>query len=174
MKHLSEEIKRLYIDGCTVKEISEMLEVKQGSLKKFIQRNLKEYKYINIENKTVKKFKKYENIKRLYIKGYNAKEIADYLAFTHKYMREYISENLKVYRAEHIKNRNINKEIVKAVDNTNNSFMSNSSFLNWNRQSYDYNKNGNIVFNEKRGSRVKDVPKTFFKKEGMIFHLEEV
>ena len=103
-----------------------------------------------------------EHIKILYTKGYNAKEIAELLVYTHSYMREYISKNLSEYKIEHKKNRVIKKEMIRAVDNMNNSYISNSAILEWNRQSYDYNENGNIVFNEKHGARPLDLPKTFY------------
>ena len=90
------------------------------------------------------------------------KEIAELLVYTHSYMREYISKNLSEYKIEHKKNRVIKKEMIRAVDNMNNSYISNSAILEWNRQSYDYNENGNIVFNEKHGARPLDLPKTFY------------
>ena len=73
-----------------------------------------------------------------------------------------ISKNLSEYKIEHKKNRVIKKEMIRAVDNMNNSYISNSAILEWNRQSYDYNENGNIVFNEKHGARPLDLPKTFY------------
>ena len=130
------------------------------------QRNLKEFKEINkqnrIKNEEYKKQIHKEHIKILYTKGYNAKEIAELLVYTHSYMREYISKNLSEYKIEHKKNRVIKKEMIRAVDNMNNSYISNSAILEWNRQSYDYNENGNIVFNEKHGARPLDLPKTFY------------
>lgn len=165
MKELHEYIKQFYIEGYTSKEIAEKLEIKHESLKKYISRNLKEYKEINSKNKVLKKYNK---IKELYLKGYNAKEIANILDFTHKYIREYISKNLKEYKLEHIKNREINRTIIKAINNMNNSYIGNSALLKWNRQSYDYNENGNIVFNEKHGTRTLDLPKTYYKRSGII------
>ena len=44
----------------------------------------------------------------------------------------------------------------------NNSFISNSSLLKYNRQSYKYNKNNNLVFNEERGRKPIDLPKTYY------------
>ena len=139
---------------------------KYENVQKYIQRNLKEFKEINkqnrIKNEEYKKQIHKEHIKILYTKGYNAKEIAELLVYTHSYMREYISKNLSEYKIEHKKNRVIKKEMIRAVDNMNNSYISNSAILEWNRQSYDYNENGNIVFNEKHGARPLDLPKTFY------------
>lgn len=165
MKKFHECIKNFYIEGHTSKEISEKLDIKYDSLKKYINRNLKEYKQINAKNKALKKHIK---IKELYLKGYNAKEIAEILNFSHKYMREYISKNLKEYKLENMKNREINRTIIKAINSMNNSFIGNSALLKWNRQSYDYNENGNLVFNENRGIRTNDLPKTYYKRHGII------
>ena len=146
--------------------IANKLGHKYENVQKYIQRNLKEFKEINkqnrIKNEEYKKQIHKEHIKILYTKGYNAKEIAELLVYTHSYMREYISKNLSEYKIEHKKNRVIKKEMIRAVDNMNNSYISNSAILEWNRQSYDYNENGNIVFNEKHGARPLDLPKTFY------------
>ena len=156
------DIKDLYVVGYNAREIANKYE----NVQKYIQRNLKEFKEINkqnrIKNEEYKKQIHKEHIKILYTKGYNAKEIAELLVYTHSYMREYISKNLSEYKIEHKKNRVIKKEMIRAVDNMNNSYISNSAILEWNRQSYDYNENGNIVFNEKHGARPLDLPKTFY------------
>ena len=147
------DIKDLYVVGYNAREIANKLGHKYENVQKYIQRNLKEFKEINkqnrIKNEEYKKQIHKEHIKILYTKGYNAKEIAELLVYTHSYMREYISKNLSEYKIEHKKNRVIKKEMIRAVDNMNNSYISNSAILEWNRQSYDYNENGNIVFNEK-------------------------
>ena len=159
-------IKDLYVVGYNAREIANKLGHKYENVQKYIQRNLKEFKEINkqnrIKNEEYKKQIHKEHIKILYTKGYNAKEIAELLVYTHSYMREYISKNLSEYKIEHKKNRVIKKEMIRAVDNMNNSYISNSAILEWNRQSYDYNENGNIVFNEKHGARPLDLPKTFY------------
>ena len=160
------DIKDLYVVGYNAREIANKLGHKYENVQKYIQRNLKEFKEINkqnrIKNEEYKKQIHKEHIKILYTKGYNAKEIAELLVYTHSYMREYISKNLSEYKIEHKKNRVIKKEMIRAVDNMNNSYISNSAILEWNRQSYDYNENGNIVFNEKHGARPLDLPKTFY------------
>lgn len=160
------DIKDLYVVGYNAREIANKLGHKYENVQKYIQINLKEFKEINkqnrIKNEEYKKQIHKEHIKILYTKGYNAKEIAELLVYTHSYMREYISKNLSEYKIEHKKNRVIKKEMIRAVDNMNNSYISNSAILEWNRQSYDYNENGNIVFNEKHGARPLDLPKTFY------------
>ena len=171
------DIKDLYVSGYNAKEIADELGCKHPNVQKYIQRNLKEFKDNHKKNRLKKEgYKKQihkEYIKTLYIKGYTAKEIAELLGFTHSYMREYISKNLSEYKIEHKKNRAIKKEMIKAVNNMNNSYIGNSAILDWNRQSYDYNENGNIVFNEKHGARPLDLPKTYYKRDSVIVNLGE-
>lgn len=171
------DIKDLYALGYNAKEIANKLGYKHENVQKYIQRNLKELKDINKQNRIkkeeYKKQKHKEHIKILYTKGYNAKEIAELLVYTHSYMREYISKNLCEYKNEHKKNRAIKKEMIKAVNNMNNSYIGNSAILDWNRQSYNYNENGNIVFNEKHGARPLDLPKTYYKRNSVIVNLCE-
>lgn len=175
---MKETIRELYIKGYNSNEIGNILKMNSNTVRTFINRNLKELKKINEEQKKIrydiKKNNEIDSIKKLYLKGYNSKEISKILGKSHSLIRKYISKNLlKKYGLEHRKTREINKSIIKAVDTMNNSYIPNSSFINWNRQSYDYNKNGNLVFNEGRGIRPKDVPKTFYQKSGMINNLEE-
>ncbi len=176
-KYTDFNIKDLYILGYNAKEIADEVGHKYENIQKYIQRNLKEFKDKHKKNRLKKEeYKKQihkEHIKTLYIKGYNAKEIAGLLSFSHSYMREYISKNLSEQKIEHKKNRAIKKEMIKAVNNMNNSFIGNSAILDWNRQSYDYNENGNIVFNEKHGARPLDLPKTYYKRDSVIVNLGE-
>ncbi|MGX4601679.1 hypothetical protein [Faecalimicrobium sp. JNUCC 81] len=74
---------------------------------------------------------------------------------------------------EHRKNRDLNKFIIKAINQDYNSYIGSNALLRWNRQSYDYDKNGNLVSNKKRGTKPKDLLKSFSKKGGMINNLEE-
>lgn len=114
-----------------------------------------------------------EKIKRMYIMGLNYDEIADRLNYNKSSVRSCINRNFSNFRFEHRKNRDLNKSMIKAINQENNSFIGNRALLKWNRQSFNYNKNGNLVFNERRGKRPKDLPKSFSKKDGMINNLEE-
>ncbi|WP_343101983.1 hypothetical protein [Romboutsia sp. MSSM.1001216sp_RTP31141st1_G3_RTP31141_220114] len=174
---MKETIRELYINGYNSNEIGNILGMNSNTIRSFINRNLKELKKVNEEQKKIrndiKKNDKIVDIKKLYLKGYNAKEIAKMIGDSHSLVRKYISQNLlRKYGLEHRKTRELNKSIIRVVDNINNSYIPNRPFLNWNRQSYDYNKNGNLVFNEKRGIRPKDAPKTFYKKNCMINNTE--
>ena len=162
---MDDKIKKLYMNGFTYIEIAKQLNTSEIKIKHIIDIRLNNYKELHLRNK-LKRDNLYKScnfdIKDLYVVGYNAREIAELLVYTHSYMREYISKNLSEYKIEHKKNRVIKKEMIRAVDNMNNSYISNSAILEWNRQSYDYNENGNIVFNEKHGARPLDLPKTFY------------
>lgn len=166
----NEKVKELYIDGYGAKEIANLLNDNYDRVRQYINRHLKEYKNVHLENKSTIMN---ENIKNLYIRGYTAKEISQITNTSYATIRKHISLNLSTHKKEHLENKNRNREIIKAIDNMNNSYIPNSSFLSWNRQSYDYNKNGNLVFNENRGNRPKDVPKTFYQKDGAINNGEE-
>lgn len=109
-----------------------------------------------------------DEVKELYVRGYNAKEIANILKnrgqinIKSDTVQRCINRNFYKLKSEHKKNRDINKDIKKSIDNMNNSFMSNSSLLKMNRQRYNYNKNGNLVFDESIGKRPYDLPKTYY------------
>lgn len=109
----------------------------------------------------------------MYVKGLNYKEIAKAMNYKSDSVRQCIHRNFRHLSFEHRKNRDLNKSIIRAINQDNNSYIGSNALLRWNRQSYDYNKNGNLVFNEKRGTRPKDLPKSFSKKDGMINNLEE-
>lgn len=170
---MKNKIKELYLKGYSAREIADELEKKEGSIKMFINRNLKEFNKLHKEQSKLRKalqnLNEFEAIKELYLKGYNAKEIAMLRNVTHGYMRGYISQNLKKYSFEHRKARDLNKSIIKAINTMNNSYMSNQSFLRQNRQSYNYDKKGNLEFDEvTRGTRPTDVPKKIYRKSNII------
>lgn len=166
---MREKIKQLYIEGYNSKEIAEKTGKTQVSVQKFIQRNMKQFKKAHLEQRKIRESQiegnKIERVKSLYLRGYNAKEIAEILCVSHQYIRVLISKNLKEFGFEHRKARALNKSIKKAIDTKNNSYMCNTAFLKQNRQSYKLNKNGNLVFDEEtRGTKTEDVPKAFYKR----------
>ncbi|MEF9991314.1 MAG: hypothetical protein RR835_02355 [Peptostreptococcaceae bacterium] len=166
-------IRELYITGYSVSEIAAELKRKEGSVKMFINRNLKDFKKVHDEQKRIreglKKIDDFEFIKEKYIEGYNAKEIALILEKSHGYIRNYISKNLKEYGFKHRKARDLNNEIRKAVKSLNNSIMSNSAILKQNRQSYRYDKKYNIEFDEQsRSAKPDDMPKKFYRKSSIV------
>ena len=170
---MKNKIRELYIKGYSVKEIAVELKRSEGSVKMFITRNLKDFKKVHQEQlrirKGIKKLSQFDFIKEKYLEGYNAKEIATMLNLKHGYIRNYISENFKQYGHKHRKARDLNKTIKKVVSSMANSYMSNSSLLRQNRQSYKYDKKGNIEFDETtRSARPSDMPKKFYRKNCII------
>lgn len=168
---MREKIQQLYIEGYSAKEIAYKLGKTEVSVKKFISRNLKQFKQIHNEYRELRQSNTNENIdkiQKLYLKGYNAKEIGKLMCLSHGYIRNLISKHLKEYGQEHRKARDLNKSIIKAINTINNSYIGNSALLKQNRQSYIYNKNDNLVFDEEtRGTRPDDIPKVFYKRNSM-------
>lgn len=167
-KHMREKIKKLYLDGYSSKDIANEVGKSEPSIKKIINRNFKQFKEIHDKNQKIKKESNQnvlvKKIKELYLRGYNAKEIAGILGYSHGYIRNIISENLKEECVEHRKKRAFNNSIKKSINNLNNSYISNSALLKINRQSYKYNENNNLVFDEEtRGKRPEDIPKVYYK-----------
>lgn len=106
-------------------------------------------------------------VKELYLKGYNSKEISKILSAGNQIVKSdtiqrCINRNFSDFKFEHRKARNLNRDIKRSIDTMNNSFISNSSLLKYNRQSYRYNKNGNLVFDERIGRKPDDLPKTYY------------
>lgn len=171
---MKDKIRELYIKGYSAKQISAELKKSEGSIKMFIKRNFKDFKKVHEEQKRIreglKKLNESEYIKEKYVEGYNAKEIANILGKSHGHIRNYISKNLlKKYGFQHRKARDLNKDIKKAVRSFNNSFMSDSALLKQNRQSYKYDKNYNIEFNEDtRSARPDDAPKKYYRRNSII------
>lgn len=131
---------------------------------KFTSERIEEYISSNlIKSKKEHKYARKKRIEDYYIRGLNAKEIAKRILIKSDTIQRHINRHLYMYKDQHSKNRIENRYIKKAIDNTNNSYISNSSLLKQNRQAYTYNKNLNITFDEKvNGVRTIDTPKTFY------------
>lgn len=169
---LKAKIKELYLLGHSSKQIADILGKKDATIRKFINRNLKEFDKLHEEKaKLIRantKLDVKEKIKELYLKGYNAKEIAKMLQKSHGYIRNLISTNLRECSKDHRKARDLNKSIINAINSMNNSYISDASLLRQNRQSYKYDKNFNLVFDEEsRSTRPHDVPKKFYRREAI-------
>ncbi|MCE0593416.1 hypothetical protein LWE76_00160, partial [Clostridioides difficile] len=119
-------------------------------------RNCEDLKMIHKKNN--EKIVDIETVRRLYSKGYNAKEIADTLN------KEANTVNLCIYRncvdlkKIHEENRIIRKDTLKLLDRHNKTYINDGSLLKYNRQSYKNGKNGDIKFDDKRGSKPYDIP----------------
>ncbi|HBF9262905.1 TPA: hypothetical protein OUL50_002002 [Clostridioides difficile] len=52
---------------------------------------------------------------------------------------------------------------MKLLDRHNKTYINDGSLLKYNRQSYKNDKNGNLKFDDKRGSKPYDIPKKYKK-----------
>ena len=164
---MRDKIREMYLDGYTTKEIAKELNKSEGSVKMFIRRNLKGFEKIHKKQLEIKKCmlktNRLDRIKTLYVKGFNAKEIANILNESHGHIRNTINLNFKEFRNEHIKARDLNKSILKTVRRMNNSYMSYLSLIKQNRQSFKYYKNDNLEFDkENRENKPADIPKKIY------------
>lgn len=151
-----EEIRKLYSKGYNAKEIAHVLHKNIDMIEKNIIRNCGDLKKIHKKNN--EKAVDIEAVRRLYLKGYNAKEIADTLN------KEANTVNLCIYRncvdlkKIHEENRIIRKDTLKLLDRHNKTYINDGSLLKYNRQSCKNGKNGDIKFDDKRGSKPYDIP----------------
>ncbi|MCC0664962.1 hypothetical protein, partial [Clostridioides sp. ZZV15-6597] len=151
-----EEVRKLYLKGYNAKEISTILSKDSNTINLCIYRNCEDLKKIHKKNN--EKVVDIETVRRLYLKGYSAKEIADTLN------KEANTVNLCIYRncidlkKIHKENKIIRKDTLKLLDRHNKTYINDSSLLKYNRQSYENDRNGNLKFDERRGSKPYDIP----------------
>ncbi|HAU4845819.1 TPA: hypothetical protein KPG21_000006 [Clostridioides difficile] len=156
-----EEIRKLYSEGYNTKEIARVLHKNIDMIEKNIIRNCGDLKKIHKKNN--EKAVDIEAVRRLYLKGYSAKEIADTLNKETNTVNLCIYRNCEDLKKIHKENRIIRKDTLKLLDRHNKTHISDSSFLKYNRQSYENDRNGNLKFNDKRGLKPYDIPKKYKK-----------
>lgn len=98
-------------------------------------------------------------IKELYIRGLTSSEISKRIDENIESIQKCITRNFKEYKEIHNLNRNNYKETIKAVNKMNKKFISDDALLKMNRQSYKYDSDYNLIFNEERGKIPNDLPK---------------
>lgn len=158
-------VKSLYSEGYSFEEIANQLGKSEILIRKTVDENFEE---IKIERKAEEKDIFLGKIKSLYLKGYNAKEISEMIGYSHTRIRRLISQNFNDLLEEHYKAREYNSSVKKSINHTINSFISDSALLKINRQSYKYNKNYNLVFDEEtRGKRTDDIPKVYYRRKNI-------
>ncbi|HDX7085982.1 TPA: hypothetical protein RQA65_003493 [Clostridioides difficile] len=155
------EVRKLYTKGYNAKEIAHILHKNIDMIEKNIIRNCEDLKKIHKKNN--QKIVDIETIRRLYTKGYSAKEIADTLNKETNTVNLCIYRNCEDLKKIHKENRIIRKDTLKLLDRHNKTHISDSSFLKYNRQSYENDRNGNLKFNDKRGLKPYDIPKKYKK-----------
>lgn len=153
------KIKELYEEGYIAREIAEKLDERVDTIRYQIYKNFNESKNTHKLNRI--KNRPGDEIKNLYVKGYNISEISKILELDKNNVKMHVSRNLGPFKVQHEKSRKENEEIKKVVSKMSKSFISDQSLLKINRQSYNYNKNYDLVFNESRGERPFDLPKRY-------------
>lgn len=88
-----------------------------------------------------------EKVKKLYLAGYNAPEIADIYGFKKDTVKKCIQRNFKHYELWHKRARFEKLEIEKATNYEATKCMSDSTFVKKNKSAYRTEKNGDIVAN---------------------------
>lgn len=88
------------------------------------------------------------DIKKLYLNGYNAKQISSTLEVTVESVRKYIQRNFDHLKRKHEVAVIARKETVKAVNYEASKCMSDKSFVKKNRSIYKTKINGDIVINK--------------------------
>ena len=92
-----------------------------------------------------------DNVKKLYLNGYNANQIAKKLKYNVEAVRKCIQRNYSSLEDQYKHKISIieQKETLKAVNYEANRYMSDKSFILKNRSIYETKSNGDIVVNRK-------------------------
>ena len=84
-------------------------------------------------------------VRKLYIEGYNAKEISEKLDITHDSARKCINRNFKDLKSTHEKSKQVRKDIARIAKEETKKYMPDSTFVKKNRSIYETNpKTGDI------------------------------
>lgn len=162
IENRTKEIKRLYEMGYVAREIAEQIDERVDTVRYQIHKKFKDSRGTHRLNK--ENNRPGDKIKDLYVKGYNSAEISKVLKLDKNNVKMHVSRNLSSFRDQHDKARKENEDIKRLVSRMSKNYMNDYSLLKMNRQSYDYDKNYDLVFNEKsRGIRPCDLPKKYKK-----------
>jgi len=89
-----------------------------------------------------------EEIKKMYLDGFNAPEIAKKLKEDKDTIKKCIQRNFKDFRLKHEIAAVQRREVIKAINYESTKFMGDSTFIRKNRSIYKTNLNGDIVINK--------------------------
>ena len=90
-----------------------------------------------------------ERVKKLYLSGYNAVQIAKIISSKTEAVRKCIQRNFSELSIEHQNAVTVRKEAIKAINYESNRCMSDRTFIMKNRSAYITEKDGDIVLNRK-------------------------
>ena len=103
-----------------------------------------------------------DKVKKYYLNGYNAVQIADILNAKVEAVRKCIQRNLKEFKNDHKIAQIRDKEILKITAREARQSMSDAEFIKRNSSIYKTNKNGDMVLDRKKSGTVPfDVPTRF-------------
>lgn len=153
-----QKIRALYEEGYIPSEIASKIDEKVDTVRNHIYKNFKGSRAIHLENREKRPNDK---IKDLYCKGYTIVEISKILNIKRDNVKNHYYRNLTEYRPKHEEARNLNNEIKQLVERQCKDYISDHALLKINRQSYDYDKNNDLVYNEKRGAIPGGLPKKY-------------
>lgn len=88
---------------------------------------------------------------KLYITGYNARQISKILCVNVESVRKCIQRNYSHFRNRHQEALRERKDSIKAINYECNRFISDKSFIQKNRSIYKTKENGDIVLNKDLG-----------------------
>lgn len=160
-KSIIEELRKLYSEGYNAKEIADILNKNINMIKKCICRNCEDLK--NLHKTNNENVVDIETVRRLYLKGYDSKEIADISNKDSNTVNLCIYRNCVDLKKIHKENQRIRKDTLKLLDRYNKTYINDSSLLKYNRQSYKNDKNNNLEFDSSRGEKPYDIPEKYKK-----------
>lgn len=103
-----------------------------------------------------------EKVKELYLKGYNAVQIAVTLKCKDSAVRKCISRNFKEFKTSNIAEKIRQKEVKRITLHESKQYMSDADFIKRNRSIYKTNKDGDIVLDKSVAPVVSfDTPRRF-------------
>lgn len=88
---------------------------------------------------------------KLYITGYDARQISEILCVNVESVRKCIQRNYSHFRNRHQEALRERKDSIKAINYECSRFISDKSFIQKNRSIYKTKENGDIVLNEDLG-----------------------
>lgn len=161
-------IKNLYINGYTAKEIADILNLKADNVKKIIQNNFKDLK--EEHEFQLNERRNIENIKMLYLKGYNSIEISKMLNIKSVNVQRIIQRKFQALKQINEHNFFLRKEVEKVLNYENSRFIGDSQLVKKNINVYDTNLAGDRVLNKKNGYiYTSDMPVKLINENGQAY-----
>lgn len=105
-----------------------------------------------------------EIVETLYKKGLSASDISERLEhISASTIQKCITRNFQHLKETHKENRKMRQENLRILKYQEKKFISDSALLKYNRQSYNYDKDYNLIFNEKRGAIPDGLPSKYMR-----------